>query len=302
VIDLAHRAVTSAALAGLLGRSLRGLRVRAGGLGALAAAPGDADLYVAVDDGASAVPTVRAPLALVIASPVAASLVALALAADDVAVAPNAIEGYAAAREWARARAAHAPTRTRPDDGAQGGVAIAPPVTPERLLAIAEIAAASGLVLVEPDLPAPLARLRTTFPRPLDRAVAATIALGHTARPVLFVPEASAPKAQPLRVKPERLGDGWIRASAAAPPDEEALVAAALETLAERAAPVAFKELLREARERWSSAARRGGSRASPSAGDAAKLATALERLSHQGVVELFAVDPAAPDWDLSVA
>lgn len=267
MIAFVHRGLTAASLAGLLGRSLAGVRVRAGALGTL---DGEADLFVATDDGSTAVPRVAAPLALVFSSPVAAALVR-----ETTVTAPDAIEAYRLAREWAEARK---------------GSDVAPPVTPERLVAITEAAAAAGLVLVEPELPLALAPLRTAFPRPVDRAVLASIALGALARPALFVPAARAPKT--LRVRPELVG--WIRGTAPAPAGEEALVAAALDILRERGRPVPWKELLREARERAAST-----SRGTPSTGDAAKLATALERLSHHGTVELFAVDPDAPGWDL---
>jgi hypothetical protein len=208
-------------------------------------------------------------------------------------------DAYARAAEWAKLRSR---------------ASMAPAVAPERLAQIVDGAAAAGLTLVEPESGAvapALARVRG-MKSPRARALLATIALGASARPLLFVPAARAPKGGLVRLRVERLADGWVEAAfpsaigeGPGAPDGE-LLDAALAILHDAAragrGPVLFKELLREGRERWSSAARTRGGRATASASDAADLAAFLHRRAADESVLLYLLDPADPGWALTNA
>jgi hypothetical protein len=229
-------------------------------------------------------------LALVVGSPVTRSLVATA--SDDAVRAMSGREdAYARAVVWASARAADA--------------TLAPPLVPERLAAFVDAAAAAGLTLVEPELSASspvLSRIRG-MRSPRARALAVTLALGAGARPLLFLPSPAAPKGGLARPKVERLVDTWV---SAAPTSEQApaatdIVSAARAVLRASTGPLPFKDLLREARARWTTQARAAGARATPSSADARDLATALHHLGAADAVTLFALDPSAPDWTLTL-
>jgi hypothetical protein len=291
-IAFAHRALVAARLSGLLAGRLEGLAVRACSLAT--ASPEPRDLVVAVDaaaiDGgalddalasASASVRERGAFALVVASSTAAALVSGAVAP---ARAPRPEEAWLRARAWASLRR---------------GVAIAPPVAPERLVKIAASAEKAGLVVVEGEI-APA--VRAAFPSPLDRAVFAVTARGALARPILFVPRARAPKNALLRPRVDRLADGWVRATSAIAEDvapKAPLEAAAVEVLRARGDALTFAELLRAARDAWVEGARSRGERATPSAADAGVVASLLHRLEAGDRVALFAVDPAAPGWTI---
>lgn len=299
---LCHRSLHAAVLAGLVRKVTRGFRVHAGALDVLAAGVEPHDLVVAIDapnaSDAEVSELVRrvcsrlgeapaALVALVVASPVAVALVAAARADRGVDAASRAEPGaFGRARAWASERV-EAP--------------LAPAVSPARLTRIAEGASAGGFVLVEPDLSASLPRLAASraWRTPLDRAVASTMTLGLTARPVLFAPRASAPKGGAARLRLERVADGWVRLGPApvGGASSTPLVTAALETLeARRPSAIAFKDLLREARARAALRGERAGS------DDARKLGDGLFSLALREHVELFAVDPAAPAWTLTRA
>lgn len=206
---------------------------------------------------------------VVVASKAALGLVSAASPAQ------NAEDAYARARAWG-ALAANGPR--------------APAVAPARLRDLAAAASGAGLVLVEPEVP----RVRVQPRHAVDRAILATIALGGTARPLLFVREGRAPRGGLARLRDERILDGWIEGRglrASAP----SLLGAALDTLAEAGVPVAGKQLLREARMRWTEAARAAGIRATSSAGDVGLLAKALRVLWLDGAIEVYARDPVAP-------
>jgi len=168
----------------------------------------------------------------------------------------------------------------------------APAVGPSRLREIVAAASSAGLVLVEPDVP----HVRAQPKDAADRAVLATILLGATARPLLFVREGRAPKGGLARIRDERLLDGWIegrsRLPTATPPS---LLGAALEALAAADGPMPGKDLLREARARWAEGARATGTRAPTSASDGAVLAKELRRLWLDGAIELYAAAPGTP-------
>jgi hypothetical protein len=296
---LAHRAIVAASVLGLK-KATRGLRVSVAEMSAAATAA-SADLLVVTDEGRVAVDHIRATmaaaraaigdagvLALVVGSPVTRALVAAA-GADVVAAMEGRDDAYARAIMWASARARQ----------------LAPALDPERLKAIVEAAVAADLTLVEPELAATapaLGRLRG-FRSPRARALLATVAQGAGARPLLFVPSRTAPKGGLARAKLERLADGWVRAepSSQVPPAATDVARAALAILRGAAGPLPFKDLLREARERWTTHVRATGGRATPSSADALDLATALHHLAADDDVTLFALDPSNPCWELVV-
>ncbi|HSO37927.1 MAG TPA: hypothetical protein VLT33_35610, partial [Labilithrix sp.] len=204
-------------------------------------------------------------------------------------------DAYAQARRWAAPRAA---------------ARLAPALDGDRFARIGDAAGAAGLLLVEADVataaPA-LSRVRGVRTS-RARALLSTFALGAAARALLFVPSDRAPRGGLARAKVERLADAWVSAGAArsGPPHPSALVSAALTVLGERASaaapPLAFDALRREARERGTATARASGARATPSAKDSLELASALYRLAADERVELYAVDPLAPTWVLTLA
>lgn len=308
----AHRALAVAYVLGVIARPKRGMRILTSDLAALAhAEAGTADLVVVTDDGTAAdtalaktLATAReaAPdgvLALVVSSPVTRALTrhveAVADEASAVHEAPR-DDAWASARRWASSRRG----------------ALAPALEPARFGRIVDAAAACGLALVEAETAIaspPLGQL-TAMRSPRARALLATIALGAGARPIFFVPSPRAPKAGLARAKVERLADGWLEASAldaasapdGEPPEVDLTVAArdALEAAARAGrGPVAFKQLLREARERWSSLAREHGARATPSSRDTRDLASWLYARAAEESVRLYALDPADPGWEL---
>jgi hypothetical protein len=301
---LAHRALAAAVVLGLR-KASRGTRVVVAELSV--PGPGSrADLVVVTDEGRvvdrelpEAMARLRATLgdgsdgvvALMVGSPITR---ALAAAADEAVVA--ATKGRADTYARAIARAAN-----RADAAAR----LAPSLDPARLRALVEAAAGSDLTLVEPELSATstaLSRVRG-MRSPRARALLATVALGSSARPLLFVPAPAAPKGGLARVKVDRIADTWLTArptghASAAATD---VVLAALGVLGDADGPMAFKELLREARERWTAHARASGARATPSAADARELAGVIHQLAAAEEIEMFAVDPAAPAWELTV-
>jgi hypothetical protein len=301
----AHRAIVEATVAGVI-KPRRGLRVVMGG-----GESAGADLLLMTDEGvvddaglADVMKRARGSVgdagvvALVVGSRVVAELAVVAR--RDRGASGASSDAYARAIAWTGERAG---TFT----------AMAPAVSAERLARMVEAAAASGLTLVEPETAAiapALARVRG-MKSPRARALLATVALGAAARPLLFVPAGRAPKGGLARLKVERLADGWVAASR---PSELAdrrgttagdLVEAALAILDDAArggrGPLPFKELLREARERWSIAARARGERVTASAGDIAELATALHRRAAREDVLLYSLDPADPGWTLTI-
>ncbi|MBX3189731.1 MAG: hypothetical protein KF819_22085 [Labilithrix sp.] len=222
---LAHRAVTAAHLAGVLGRSPEGVRVRFAGDAREADVVLVTDVWDA-DPGAITAAFARAPRVAAVASPAAL------------------VSG-----EW--------------------------------LSGLEEAARAIGSILVEPELPPGLAKVRG-LSGARGRALLATIAGGAAARPLLFVPAARAPKNGLAKVKVDRVAGGWVEATGATLSSANALVGAALDVLGERAEPVRFDALLREAR-----------ARVTASTGDTSKLAEALLRFAAREEIELYAVDPA---------
>jgi hypothetical protein len=300
---LAHRALVAATVLGVT-RLTKGLRVTVAELGA-EPSPVSADLVVTTDHGhvdEQELPRAMARLAgslrndgdgviaLVVGSPVTRSLTATAARGDVVASMHGRDDAYARAVVWAASRG--------------GRALLAPPLSRERLGVVGEAAAASNLTLVEPELAAtspPLARVRG-MRSPRTRAIVATLALGAGARPLLFVRSGVAPKGGLARAKVERLTDGWVEAAARShEPAAADIVTAALAVLHASNGPVSFKELLREARERWTAHARATGARATPSSKDARELAAALHQLGDAEEVTLFAVDPSRPDWALTI-
>lgn len=306
----AHRAMVEAVVAGLLAPR-RGLRV----VVEIPGAGATADLMLMTDDGHVAAESLAERMsrareavgdvgivAFVVGSVVTSEPVE---AAGREHVASGALrdrsDAYACAVAWATVRAS-----------AHDASTVAPAVTPERLLRLVEAAAAAGLTLVEPETAAiapALARVRG-LRSPRARALLATVALGSAARPLLFVPAARAPKGGLARLRVERLANGWV--AAARPSIGEAFAAeggtangdltvAALAILDDAAragrGPLHFKELLREARERWTAAARARGARATVSGSDAAELATSLHRRAAHESVVLYVLDPADPGW-----
>lgn len=295
----AHEAIVAATMLGIV-KAKAGLRVTVAELSA-APSPASADVLVFTDAGRetdvpTAIARLRAALdgdgvlALVVGSPVTRSLVALAQP-DLVTTLKGRDDPYARAVVWAAARPAHA--------------ALAPALDPERLDAIVLAASSSGLALVEPDLAVAspgLARLRG-MQSPRARALVATVALGAGARPLLFVPSRGAPKGGLARAKVERLADGWVEGTPTRHEHGAAtdIVTAARAILRDGYGPGPFKDLLREARDRWTADARAAGGRATPSSADARDLAAALHRLAGRGEVSLFALNPSAPGWTLTV-
>lgn len=302
---LAHRAIVAASVLGVL-KVTRGLRVSVAEMARAAQTKARADVVVVTDGGhvtvgelPEAMARLRAALladgdegviALLVGSPVTRSLVGIARE-DVVASVAGRDDAYARAVVWAAARAEHA--------------TLAPALDPARLSATVEAAATSGLTLVEPELTAAspsLGRVRG-MRSPRARALLATVALGAGARPLLFVPSRVAPKGGLARTKVERLAEGWVMAapSSNAPAAATDIVTAALAILRAAQGPLTFKDLLREARERWTSHARATGGRATPSSADARDLATALHLLAATDDVTLYALDPSDPGWDLTV-
>jgi hypothetical protein len=308
---LAQRALVAALVLGVVGRTARDVRharVLVGALEKLAAAePAGFDLVVVRDGGVvaetglpSALTAVRrvlgdgAAVALVVGSPVTCSFVQDARNLATASPHPARDDAFALARRWATPRAA---------------ASLAPPLDHDRFARFLDAAAAAGLTLVEADVAgvAPgLARVRG-IKTSRARALLTTLAIGSAARALLFVPAVRAPKGGLARAKVERLADAWVSAGAARDTaHSSALVGAALAILAERASaghePIAGGALLRDARERWTSMARESGTRATPSAKDATDLASALYRLAADERVELYAVDPQNPTWNLTIA
>lgn len=307
----AHRAMVEAVVAGLI-KPRRGLRIVVGNASASAGA--GADLVVMTDEGgvadaglAEVMGRARGAIddggvvALMVGSMVTSELVEAAGRDGGGSVASgDRADAYARAMAWAGQRT-----------GALTRAAVAPAVGPERLARLVDSAAGSGLTLVEPEsaaiVPA-LARVHG-MRSPRARALLATVALGAAARPMLFVPTGRAPKGGLARLKVERLSDGWVAAArpsasarGAGAPDGD-LVVAALGILDESArvgsGPLLFKELLREARERWTATARERGERATVSASDVAELAAALHRRAAHESLLLYVLDPADPGWTL---
>jgi hypothetical protein len=279
--DLAHRALTAATLYGLTPRTGRPRVACAPSL----AGARDADVVVLVDTpplDATAFASARDAAARggVIAV-VVASVAAVGLVHDAKSGAPPGTDAYARAAAWAASvHSARAP--------------LAPPVSAAHLRELVTEAASAGLVLVEADVPRVHLQARTA----VERAILATIALGATARPLLFVHEARAPKHGHLRnVRVERALDGWIarhtEARVTAAPTS--LLEAALAVLDEASAPVRGKDLLREARSRWAAAAAIRGERVTASSADAPALAKGLVAAWLDGTIELYATDPAEP-------
>ncbi|MDF2695681.1 MAG: hypothetical protein K0S65_4064 [Labilithrix sp.] len=278
--DLAHRALAAATLYGLTPRTGRPRVACAPNL----AGARDADLVVLVDTpplDATAFASARdaaarsGVVAVVVASTAAVGLVHNAESAD-----PPGTDAYARAAAWAARHPAHAP--------------LAPPVSAARLRELVTEAASAGLVLVEADVPRVHLQARTA----VERALVATIALGATARPLLFVHEARAPKHGHLRnVREERALDGWIarHAEARVTADPTSLLEAALAVLDEAATPVRGKDLLRAARSRWAAAAATRGERVTASSADAPALARGLVAAWLDGTLALYAADPAEP-------
>lgn len=306
--ELGQRALVAALVLGMLtAKELRGARVLVGALDTLAAAePAAVDLVVMVDAGVvesadlpAALCGVRrvlgagAAVALVAASTVTRALVQDARNPRAIALEERRDDAYARARRWAVPRAA---------------VRLAPGLDPDRFARIVEAAGAAGLALVEADVAAiapALARVRGVKTA-RARALLTTVALGTAARTLLFVPSARAPKGGLAREKVERLADAWVSAGAARDSAHaSALVSAALTVLEERAdakqGPLSFNLLLREARDRWTSAARARGERATASAKDSLELARALYRLAADDRIELRAKDPQDPNWVLTI-
>ena len=302
----AHRAIVDAVVAGLV-KARRGMRVVSLDAGASASAGARADVDVVLlsvggcTDAEVAAGMGRARelvgdtgvVALMVGSPVTRELVEVARGMDvDAKASRDGRDAYGRAIDWARTRRG----------------AMAENLEPERLGKLVEAAAAAGLVLVEPDtsvLSAALARVRG-MRSPRARALLATIALGAAARPMLFVPAGRAPKGGLAKSKVDRIADGWVAAGDGPPPGAETrdLLQTALAVLHDAGRdgrpPLLFKELLREARDRWSAAARARGARASVSSTDLAELATFLVRRAADESVVLYALDPADPGWTLT--
>ncbi len=282
---LAHRA--------LLTSMLYGLAPRRRDASVVWAAPADlaavrsADVLVTVDgpelDAGSFAAACEAigsegVVAVVVASSAALGL----LSAPQQPQSRLGTDAYARARAWA----AHAEKAPR---------ALA--VSPARLRELVAGASTAGLALVEREIP----RARVQPKHAVDRAILATITLGATAHPLLFVRERRAPKGGLVRVRDERLLDGWIEGrgivpGTAAPVDAApSLLRAALEALAEADAPMRGKDLLREARLRWTDAARAAGAPVTTSSADSALLAEELVTLWLDGAIEVLARDPVKP-------
>lgn len=295
---LAHRALVAASVLGLR-KATRGLRVTVFELSA-AHHGTTADVVVLTDDGRvperelpGAMARARAALgesndgvvALVVGSPVTRALVDTARE-GVVASMEGRADAYARAVVWAAARAEHA--------------TLAPSLDAERLRVVVEAAAGSGLTLVEPEPSPALARIRG-MRSPRARALLATVATGAGARPLLFVPSRVAPKGGLARAKVERLADGWVEAKAGSAHAATDIVSAARAILGASPGPMPFKDLLREARARWTSHARAIGARATPSSADARELAAALHQLGETEDVTLYALDPSDPGWELTL-
>jgi hypothetical protein len=310
---LAHRAIVDAVIAGVV-KARRGMRVvsadagasASAGASAGASADGDVDVVLLLAGGrtdaevAAVMGRARGLVggtgivALMVGSPVTRELGEIARNMDARGAAANdRRDAYGRAIDWARSRR---------------GAMSAEDLEPERLGAFVEAAAAAGLVLVEPDIatlsPA-LARVRG-MRSPRARALLATIALGAAARPMLFVPAVRAPKGGLARWKVDRIADGWVAAADGTAPGsgDRDLLQTALAVLhdasREGRPPLLFKELLRQARDRWSLAARARGERVAVSSSDIVALATFLVRRAAEESVLLYALDPADPGWRLT--
>lgn len=278
----AHRAIVAVAVMGLV-RVRAGIRVGFGG----GAGGAEVDVLVITREDELATARISADGAVVVMvrSPLAQALEDAAGSIDPIEATRD--DAYAHALRWAEARRG-APMATIAIDG-------------EKLDGIVASAARGGLSLVEPDLAVRARGVRTSP----ARALFATITSGARARPLVFVRSARAPKGGLARLKVERLTDGWVAPGAARSTAQgtEAitdLTTAAITALEERGRPVPFKELLREARERWAMAARAAGRPSTPATTDARDLATALHRLAVDERVTLSMLDPGAPGWVLA--
>jgi len=315
----AHRALATAYVLGAVPRVKPGMRVSVGEIGAIAeaSAADSADLIVATDEGrvddarmADSVAAVRkrvgdGVLALLVGSPVTQALVRHVRrthAGEENAQAATVASGMAMrgdawgrALRWASSRDA----------------SLAPAVEPQRLARFVEVAAAAGLTLVEPEMAMAAPRFAHVrgMRSPRARALFATVALGAGSRPMIFVPSVRAPKGGLARAKVERVADGWIGAApafSASEPSADGDLLGAARTVLEHAArarrgALHFKELLREARERWTTLARASGGRATTSAGDARELAASLHASAAAEEVMLYALDPTDPGWALTI-
>jgi hypothetical protein len=267
---LAHRALAAATLHGLLPRAPRVVcwrEDRASDARGNVVVAGDAPALGAFDALRSAMDGADAIIAVVIASTSAAALV------QARAVDTERTDAFARAAIWARTAAA-------------GPLAQA--VSAARLREIVTSAEAAGLVLVEPELPSTLARLTPSPRSSVARAIVTAVALGATARPLLFVPAQHAPKGGLAKLRVERALDGWIEGRAGVTAARTSLLGAALEALAGAPGPMRGKELLREARTRWAET-----TRATASTADGPALARDLVTAWHDGAIELYALDPA---------
>jgi len=299
---LAHRAIVDAVIAGLV-KPRRGMRVVSAD--ASASAEGDVDVVVLSGRGRTDAEVAEVMgrarglvgetgiVALVVGSLAARELGEVARDIDARGAAPkDGRDAYGRAIDWARTRR---------------GV-VAEDLEPERLGAVVDAAAAAGLVLVEPDtatLSPALARIRG-MRSPRARALLATVALGANARPMLFVPADRAPKGGLARWKAERIADGWVAAADGAAPSSadhdlrQTALAVLHDAAREGRRAIPFKELLREARDRWSLAARARGERVAVGSSDIVELATFLVRRAADETVLLYALDPADPGWTLT--
>jgi hypothetical protein len=307
----AHRALVAALVLGVAASVRRGMRVVAGEMAAVARGePDPADLLVLTDEQRlddDALPALfevagqrvsAGVVALLVSSPVTRALVALGEAeaerGEELPARTQEDDAWAGARRWARSRSGP----------------LFPSLDPARLARIVSAAAGAGLTLVEPETALgapPFARVHA-MRSPRARALLATVALGAGSRPLLFVPSPRAPKNGLARAKVERLADGWVETAGESIGDDAAahdLTSAARAVLDDAATegrgPLPFKEVLRDARERWTSAARSRGARATPSSRDAADLASWLWARAQDERARLFALDPADPGWELVV-
>lgn len=286
---LAHRALVAAAVYGLMPRSPRvacatfdRARPVIHAIGPsidAVAVPAAPNVLVTVDDPSldppafvAACESLGAPegvLAVVVSSTSAAGLVRARLETHGART-----DAFARAAAWA-ANAASTP--------------LAPPASASRIRELVAHAAGAGLALVEPEV----TLVRTWTPRTaIDRAILSTIVSGATSRPLVFVPESRAPKGGLAKLREERVLDGWVQAVAVASFEPTTLFGAALTLLAEDRAPVTGKELLREARSRWSEAARARGERVTLSSSDGPTLVKALLDAWAEGTLALYALDP----------
>jgi hypothetical protein len=277
---LAQRALVRLALLGLAPR--RPLRVvtsadePSGAEDELVTLPGGSDAAAR----ASALLRARGERAYAVAIAVSSeTATAIALLAGAPEPAPGAPEGWRAALAWARAA---------------GPEPEAPPLDAKHLEDAAAALAELGFACVEPDaarLVPGLGSLGAWIERPLDRVIWQVHVLGERHRPVLFVRTAAARRA---RSRAESLGEPWAAPRVTAPPGSSDAAAAigpiALELCAHAAAPLAFKDLLRAARELAQE--RDASFRVSRDEADVVR--RALTRAYFSGTVELFALAPDA--------